>query len=212
MTDTDLTRLVMLLDRSGSMQSIKADVEGGFAAFIQEQAACRGTCTVSLARFDTEYELVYQDKDIEKIPHLDLRPRGATALLDAMARLILETDAELAAMAEKDRPGTVIVAIMTDGLENSSIEWTHAAVKSLVDQQRARGWQFVYMGADQDAVEVGVRMGIDADHSVTFARGKSREAMAAASSNIRGFREAAPEDRLGGMPAFSPEQRSDLGD
>ena len=92
MTRSDLTHLYFLLDRSGSMQSIKSDIEGGFAAFVDEQRKGAGECRATLAQFDDVYELVYADRPIADVPPLDLKPRNMTALHDAMGRLI--TDAE----------------------------------------------------------------------------------------------------------------------
>ena len=118
---------------------------------------------MTLAQFDNHYEVVYADRPRRRRAALDLQPRGSTALLDAMGRLITDAGARLAALAEDERPGTVIVAIMTDGHENASREWTHPAIKALVEQQtEAYGWQFLYMGADQDAIEVGASIGVAA--------------------------------------------------
>ena len=90
MTDATLTHLYFLLDRSGSMQSIKADTEGGFAAFMDEQRTGEGSCRVTLAQFDNAYDVVYRDVPVADVPALDLQPRGSTALLDAMGRLITD--------------------------------------------------------------------------------------------------------------------------
>ena len=213
MTRADLTHLYFLLDRSGSMQSIKADTEGGFAAFIAEQRKAAGECRVTLAQFDNEYELVYADRPLADVPALVLQPRGSTALLDAMGRTVTDAGNRLAAMPEGERPGTVIVAIMTDGMENASQEWTHPAVKALVEQQTAQyGWQFLYMGADQDAIEVGAGLGVAAANSVTYSRGKAREAMAASSDKVRGLRDARMTAPAAAMPAFTPEERAALAD
>ena len=135
MTRSDLTHLYFLLDRSGSMQSIKSDIEGGFAAFVDEQRKGAGECRATLAQFDDVYEVVYADRPLADVPPLDLQPRNMTALHDAMGRLITDAGAKLAALPEAERPGTVIVAIMTDGLENASKEWTRPAIKALVEQQ-----------------------------------------------------------------------------
>lgn len=213
MADLDLTRLVFLLDRSGSMRSIQSDIEGGFAAFIDDQRAAAGECTVTLAQFDDRFDVVYRDVDVERVPPLALRPRGRTALLDAMGRLITELGADIAALPEEQRPGSVIVAIMTDGMENASVEWTHPAVKELVKQRTEEfDWQFLYMGADQDAIEVGARLGVKREQSLTYGRGKSREAMAAASEKIRGYRTTKPVNPGAAMPVFSDEDRAALGD
>ncbi len=213
MTDSNLTHLYFLLDRSGSMQSIKSDTEGGFTAFIDEQRRTAGECRVTLAQFDNHYDVVYADRPIADVPPLDLQPRGSTALLDAMGRLVTDAGARLAAMHEDQRPASVIVAIMTDGLENASKEWSHPAIKALVEQQTAQyGWQFMYMGADQDAIEVGRNIGVAAANSITYGRGKSQEVMANVSDKVRRYRTArAGGDLAAPMPAFTEEERRDLG-
>src|SRR5262249_18721109 len=163
----DLTHIYFLLDRSGSMQSIKSDIEGGFQAFVEEQRAAQGEARATLAQFDDVYELVYADRPIADVPPLNLQPRNMTALPAPMGKLITQAGQGLAALPEDRRPGRVIVAIMTDGLENASKEWTGAAIKSLVEQQTGVwGWTFLYMGADQDAIEVGESLGIARDHAV----------------------------------------------
>ena len=110
MADTNLTWLVFLLDRSGSMQSIKSDVVGGFDAFLAEQRAGEGHCVVTLAQFDHEYQVVYSGLPLDQVPPLALAPRGNTALLDSMGTLITGTAAQIEALPEADRPGTVVVA------------------------------------------------------------------------------------------------------
>jgi hypothetical protein len=211
MTRADLTHLYFLLDRSGSMQSIKTDTEGGFAAFIEEQRSAAGECRVTLAQFDNEYDVVYTDRPIADVPALDLQPRGSTALLDAIGRTVSDAGKRLAAMPEDERPGTVIVAVMTDGMENASQEWTHPAIKALVEQQtRQYGWQFLYMGADQDAIEVGAGLGVAAANSVTYSRGKAREAMTASAAKVKGLREARLTMPAAAMPAFTDEERAAL--
>jgi len=213
MTDPNRTHIFFLLDRSGSMQSIKSDTEGGFTAFIDEQRRTAGECRVTLAQFDNHYDVVYADRPIADVPALELQPRGSTALLDAMGRLVTDAGATLAALHEDQRPATVIVAIMTDGLENASREWTHPAIKALVEQQtRQYGWQFMYMGADQDAIEVGRNIGVAAANSITYGRGKSQEVMANVSDKVRRYRTArAGGDMAAPMPAFTEEERRDLG-
>lgn len=211
MTRSDLTHLYFLLDRSGSMQSIKSDIEGGFAAFVDEQRAGDGECVATLAQFDDVYEVVYTDRPVADVPPLDLRPRNMTALHDAMGRLVTDAGARLAALPEDQRPGTVVVAVMTDGLENASTEWHAPQVKALVEQQtRDYGWQFLYMGADQDAVEVGIGLGIAAASSVTYSRGKAKEAMAVSAGKIRRLRTDRMTAPAAAMPAFTEEERRSL--
>ncbi len=212
MTDPNLTHIYVLLDRSGSMQSIVEDTVGGFDAFIAEQRQGSGECRVTLAQFDDDYEEVYADLPVADVPSLVLQPRGTTALLDSVARLINDAGRRLEALPEDRRPGTVIVGIMTDGLENASREWTHPQVKQLIERQtNDYQWQFLYLGADQDAVEVGMSIGVGAGHSVTYGRGRVKQAMAATAANVAAYRQA----RAAGMPApaaarmseFTEEQR-----
>lgn len=211
MANPNLSHLVFLLDRSGSMQSIKSDVIGGFHAFLAEQREADGECVVTLAQFDDHYDIVYRGVPLGQVPPLELSPRGCTALLDSMGKLITDTAAEIDTLSEDEKPGTVVVAIMTDGLENASIEWRRPAIKSLVEQQtNEHGWAFLYMGADQDAVEVGGGLGVKAEQSVSYARGKSREAWVAASGNVRRYRGDKLLDVDAVMPEFTSEQRSEL--
>lgn len=213
MTNPNLSWLVFLLDRSGSMQSIKSDVVGGFEAFIAEQRTGEGQCVATLAQFDHEYEVVYRGVALQEVPELRLHPRGRTALLDAMGKLITDTATEIDALAPTERPGTVVVAIMTDGLENGSSEWRRPDIKALVEQQtNDHGWEFLYMGADQDAVEVGRGLGVKDGQAITYARGKSREAMQAMSGNIRDYRNEKRADPASSMRAFTARQRAALAD
>jgi hypothetical protein len=210
MTRSDLTHLYVLLDRSGSMQSIKTDIVGGFDAFVAEQRKASGDCRMTLARFDNEYELVFADRPIADVGPLVLEPRGSTALLDSMGRLVVDAGARLAAMPEHERPGTVVVAVMTDGFENASREWTHASIKALVDQQTSDyGWQFLYMGADQDAVEVGKGLGIAAGHAMTWSRGSAKAAMGATSAMVADLRRARAADPAAAMRAYTDAERAE---
>ncbi len=213
MTNPELTHIEFVLDRSGSMHSIKADIEGGFDAFIADQRTHPGRCTVSLAQFDNEYETVFTARDVHDVPALDLVPRGSTAMLDAIGRSISALGSRLAALPEAERPGTVVFAIMTDGMENSSREFTYQAIKELITrQEQSYNWQFLYMGADQDAIEVGAAIGVRADRSLTYGRGKSKEAYAASSKLTRSLKEAASSGASMAAVAFSTEDRESTKD
>ena len=210
MTNPDLTHIEFVLDRSGSMHSIKADIEGGFDAFIADQRTHPGECTVSLAQFDNQYESVFEAIDVHEVRPLHLQPRGATAMLDAIGRSVIALGERLAALPEPRRPGTVVVAIMTDGMENASHEFTHEAIKELIThQEQAYNWQFLYMGADQDAIEVGAKMGIRADRSLTYGRGSSKEAYAASSGLVTSMRSAAVAGMDMGSLGFSDDDRKE---
>ena len=217
MTDPTYTDITMVLDRSGSMQSIKDDTIGGFDAFISEQRRLPGRCTVSLVQFDNLYEEVYTGRDLADVPSLTLVPRGSTAMLDAIGRAVNATGARLAAMPEDERPATVIVGIMTDGLENASREFTYPMVKALIEQQeQVYGWTFMYMGANQDAIEVGASLGVARDRSLTYAGPKVAAAMGAYSASVGTIREAvaagAPVEQARRRAAYSDEQRRKAAD
>jgi uncharacterized protein YegL len=146
-----MTDRVFLLDRSGSMETCRDDTIGGFNAFVKDQVALGGT--LSLIQFDHEYLLMYDKKaiaDVEPLTPETFKPRGSTALLDAIGKTIKAI--------ESDRKPTVI--ILTDGLENSSNKFTKAHIKDLIDQKTAEGWAFVYLGANQDAFAEAGSIGI----------------------------------------------------
>ncbi|MET0698267.1 MAG: vWA domain-containing protein [Mycobacterium sp.] len=210
MTDPQRTLIAVLLDRSGSMESIKSDTEGGFAAFINQQLAQDSPdhqAWVTLAQFDTDYEVVYADLPIAQVPTLELQPRGMTALYDAVGRIITDVGAELAGQPEELRPGTVIVVVLTDGLENSSVEWTNDAVlKAIKRQETEFSWDFVFLGANMDAVAVGQSLGFGADKSITYeASPEGVDAAFVAAGNYVSRRRAAGVD--GDVAGFSDEDR-----
>ncbi|MGW9416972.1 hypothetical protein ACWGRS_04835 [Cellulosimicrobium funkei] len=206
MPDQTLTHLAMLLDRSGSMQTIKQATEQGFDLFLREQREAPGSCTVTLAQFDNEYEEVYTDLDVREVPPLDLRPRGMTALLDSIGRLVQTAALRIAQLPEDQRPGAVIVGIMTDGLENASKEYTHAAIKALVTEREEQfGWTFLYMGANQDAIEVGASLGVKRERSLTYDTANVDQAYAATSRGMAGMRTAMA---AGAPPAAARDQHA----
>lgn len=213
MTDPRKTHIYFLLDRSGSMASIKQATEEGFNAFIAEQRGGDGECLVSLSQFDDRYEVVFRSTPVADVPGLVLIPRSGTALLDSMGRLIHDAGQELAALPEDQRPGTVIVAIMTDGEENSSTEWTRPAIKAQVEHQtNTYGWQFLYMGADQDAIEVGRSIGVHGDYAVTYSRGRARDTQEMVGRKVRAYRSARVDGAAAPMPGFAPAERREVAD
>jgi uncharacterized protein YegL len=169
MTDTDYTALLLVIDRSGSMTDIRDDMVGGLTTLLAEQVAQPGRLTVDLVTFDDEVERVCSLADPATVK-IELIPRGMTALHDAVGRSVQEFGATLAKLAEDARPATVQVVVVTDGGENSSTEWTAATVRKIVSEQTDKyGWDFVFMGANQDAVFTGAELGFAAESSLTFA-------------------------------------------
>ncbi len=192
---TDLTDIVLVIDRSGSMQAVREDAEGGVNSFIEDQAKEPGDALLTLVQFDTEYEFVHRGVPIGEVPTYELHPRGGTALLDAVGRSIIETGNRLAAMDEKDRPGLVIFVVMTDGLENSSMEFTKAKINEMVEHQQSKySWQFTFLGANQDAFAEAGAMGFARSGTANYATGKERAAYRSASSKIARMRKMCAVD------------------
>lgn len=171
------TDITIVLDRSGSMQSIREDTIGGFNAFLNEQKKTDEGDRLTLVQFDTQFETVHDNVPLSEVPELTTEtfvPRGGTALLDSLGRTINATGARLAALDEKERPEKVIFVIITDGEENSSREFNgpdgHKQVMDMIKHQTEKySWQFMYIGANQDAIQVGHALGIAAGSSMSYA-------------------------------------------
>ncbi|WP_322753767.1 vWA domain-containing protein [Frankia sp. Cas3] len=160
MTKTGYTHITLLIDRSGSMMAIRDDAEGGIRSFIAEQAAVPGQATISLYQFDHDYEKVFGAIPIGEAPEYRLVPRGSTALLDALGRSIADTGEFLGSLPDEQRPATVVFAVVTDGQENSSKEWTLEQVKNTISRQtNTYDWQFAFLSADLRAVADARQMG-----------------------------------------------------
>ena len=203
MTNPDLRHIAIVLDRSGSMQSVKSDTEGGLKAFLIAQSDAPGETTVSLYHFDDKYSAVYENKHLDDIPDYTLDPRGGTALLDAVGRTISAVGVQLAAKAEGDRPAEVIVVILTDGEENSSREFSLSAVKKMItEQQDAYGWKFVFLGADQDAFEAAGGMGIGRGTTLSYASANTTNSMTKAGHMVA-------RGTASGLYAFTDAERDD---
>lgn len=187
--DLNYTDITLVVDRSGSMASIREDAQGGINTFIKDQAAQPGKCTLTLVHFDHEYEVVHDGKPINEVTEYGLTPRGSTALLDAVGRAINTTGARLAAMKEEDRPGLVSVVIVTDGQENASQEFTKARIKEMIThQQDVYKWQFTFLGADQDAFAEASSMGILAAGVACYDKNKSISAYSNTSAKMSRMR------------------------
>lgn len=170
---SDLTDITLVVDRSGSMEQVRADAEGGVNAFIADQAKEPGEALLTLVQFDTEYEFLHKGVPISQVPKYELVPRGMTALLDAVGRAINETGERLSKMAEQDRPGLVIFVVMTDGEENSSQEFSKARIKEMIERQQADyNWHFSFLAANQDAFAEAGGIGIQAAGAANFSPSK----------------------------------------
>lgn len=167
----DYTHITLVVDRSGSMDTVRKDAEGGINTLLKEQFALDGKLTVTLVDFDTEIATVKRLAD-EKFTYT-LRPRGGTALLDAVGGEIVKTGEDLAKLKEKDRPAKVLFVVVTDGEENSSREYTIEKVKEMTDTQKAKySWDFQFIGADQ-AAWAGTSLGMNTTQYVNTRAGNS---------------------------------------
>lgn len=157
--------ITVILDRSGSMNSVRSDMEGAFDAFIAGQRAQPGECTVSLHQFHyncgLDLETVYEDCPLATVPRMHLIPGGGTPLLDAIGTVLTTARARRDEMDPAQRPHPIVV-IITDGLENSSCEWTAAGVRVLTRALQDEGWLFTYLGANQDAFSAAGLIGVPA--------------------------------------------------
>lgn len=169
--DWELTELVFILDRSGSMSGLEDDTIGGFNGTIRKQRKVPGRALVTTVLFDHKYEVLHDRVPLNEI--YDMTPkeyytRGCTALLDAMGRTITDISAKRKRMPKDERPGKTIFVIITDGYENASKEYTYDKVKELVKRKGDKGWEFLFLGANMDAVKEAERVGIGHSRSVTY--------------------------------------------
>ena len=164
------TEIVLIVDRSGSMHSMRDDAEGGLKAFLEDQRDAPGEARLTLVLFDDRYEVVHDGADLAGLPtDVRLEPRGATALFDAVGRTIDRVGEQLAATPEPERPGAVLVCVVTDGQENASSDYTAGRVREMVThQERKYGWQFTFLGAGPEVFAQGAGMGFDPSAGAAF--------------------------------------------
>lgn len=167
-----LTEIVCVLDRSGSMSSIIEDAIGGFNTFLGEQKKEEGECNFTIALFDNEYSLLKDNVSIDEVEELNREtysPRASTALYDAIGRTINTVGARLAGTPEDERPERVMLVILTDGYENSSREFTQDKIFEMIQrQENDYNWEFIYLGANQDAMATGMGLGFKSASTKTF--------------------------------------------
>lgn len=187
----DLTELVFILDRSGSMHGLEKDTIGGFNSVLERNKALPGDANITTILFDHRYTILHDRQPIRSVAPIterDYSPAGMTALLDAVGQAIRKIDNVMAHTAEDYRAGKVQFVIITDGLENASKEYSAQRVKQMIrDRQEKDGWDFLFLGANMDAIAVAEDMGIQADRAVTAmadAPGVSLQYDAIADANV----------------------------
>ena len=173
----NFTELVFIMDRSGSMAGLEADTIGGFNSMIEKHRQAEGKMRVSVVLFDDVTEVVYDRVKIKKIePMTDAQyyVRGCTALLDALGGAIHHIGILHKNMDPEKRPNKTLFIIITDGLENASRHYDYARVKHMVERQKAKyGWEFLFLGANIDAIGEAAKIGIHASRAVNYERDKT---------------------------------------
>lgn len=167
----NLTEIVFILDRSGSMSGLEADTIGGFNSLIEKQRKEEGEALVTTVLFDSRVEIIHDRVDLAgvgKLTEKEYFVRGCTALLDAVGSTIVHVRNVHKYIREEDVPEHTMFVITTDGMENASREYSLDSVKKLIGEQKEKGWEFLFLGANIDAVSAAGSIGIDADHAVRF--------------------------------------------
>ena len=195
-----LTEMVFILDRSGSMSGLEADTIGGFNAMIEKQKREEGEALVSTLLFDSGVSMPHDRLDIGKVPPMtekDYSVRGCTALLDAVGSAIRHIAGIHKYSRPEDVPERTVFVITTDGMENASRSYSAEKVKQMIEKEKSKyGWEFLFLGANIDAVETAGRLGIEADRAANYmadSRGTSLNYEAIGKA-ISGLRTCAPLD------------------
>jgi len=208
----DYTHIAVILDRTGSMETIRDDTIGGFNAFLNAQKGAPGLASLTLVQFDSQdpYEIVYHFKALAEVPELTREtfvPRANTPLLDAIGRGINDLEKSLADKTEAERPSRVVMVLITDGQENASREFRKDQIEKMIkEKQEKAAWQFVFLSADLDAIGDALASGVRA--ASTLAHDKDSHGVGAAwaslSRSVADYRSGNKED-----VSFSDEDRSE---
>ena len=168
----NLTEMVFILDRSGSMAGLEADTIGGFNAMIEKQRREAGEAFVSTVLFDNFSEVIHDRVSLDKVPQLTRETyyvRGCTALLDAVGDAVRHISNVHKYAREEDRPEKTVFVITTDGMENASRRYTYDKVKRMIEERKEKyGWEFLFLGANIDATREAARFGIGADRAANY--------------------------------------------
>ncbi len=173
--ENNLTELVFILDRSGSMAGLESDTVGGFNSMIEKQKKQEGECFVSTVLFDDRTEVLHDRvklSEIKKITEEDYYVRGCTALIDAIGGAIHHIEHIHKYARKEDVPNKTVFVITTDGMENASKKYSSDQVKKMVEAKKEIGWEFLFIGANIDAVETAARFGIDEDRAANYRASK----------------------------------------
>ncbi len=191
----NITELVFILDRSGSMSGMEKDTVGGFNSMIEKQKKLDGQGYVTTILFNNTNKIIHDRidlKDVKPLTEDDYQVGGCTALLDAIGTSIKHIEQIHKYIRKEDVPENTIFVITTDGYENASKQYTSQTVKKLIEKKKEKGWQFIFMAANIDALETATSFGIDKDHATNYhqdSMGTTLSFMAAnkAMTNVRCF-------------------------
>jgi uncharacterized protein YegL len=167
----NLTEIIFLLDRSGSMAGLESDTVGGFNSLIAKQCQLEGETLLTTVLFDNQYEVLWNGIDAShaRLTEKDYYVRGSTALLDAVGKTIVDVGNRLSNTTDERRPGKIIFVITTDGMENASREFTYEKVKELITRQKEKyNWEFIFIGANLDVSKEADSIGISMNDAYNF--------------------------------------------
>jgi hypothetical protein len=204
--NTDLTEIVVVMDRSGSMNKVREDVIGGFNSFVDDQKEVDGEARLTLVQFSSSSRVVCDGRPLSEVPVLDTftyRPSGWTAMLDAIITTIDNVGSRLAETPEDERPAKVIFVIITDGDENFSKRYPaplgYTVCKERITHQTDMyGWEFIFLAANQDAVLAGAAIGVNANFSKAYTASKigTQSAYRGSSEAVKALREGGGEEQV----------------
>ena len=168
----NIVDVVFILDRSGSMGGLESDTIGGFNSMLEKQRKIQGKAFITTVLFDDQYELLHDRVNIAKVNNITEKEyfvRGSTALLDAIGKTIAKEKAIQDTLGKNEKADKVLFVIITDGLENASKEYNSSTVKKLIETQKEKyGWEFLFLGANIDAIETANTIGINAERAVNY--------------------------------------------
>lgn len=206
----DYCHISVVLDRSGSMRDVQNATIEGFNGFLASQRAQKGKGSITLVQFDHAYEVNYLFFDLAIAPSLNLdtyKPRGVTALYDAIGKAINDTGAALKAMPEEQRPSRVLFVIQTDGFENASREFDAKKIQEMIAHQKEKyNWEFVFLGAGEDSIISAQQIGIRAGATLVYHAHNISGALNTVSHFTASYRRAATNEEAKCV-CFSDEDR-----
>ena len=199
----DATDITVVLDRSGSMSTMVYHLTSAFSEFLTQQKALPQEATYTLIQFDDKYDVVCEGINLQDAQELMLMPRAMTALYDAIGKTIDRTGKRLESLPPDQRPSKVLFLILTDGLENASREYTKEKIKEMIEHQRTvYSWEFIFLGANQDAIEVGTGLGISKGSTMSFDPNAIHATYCSVGNAVSGYR------KTGEVANFTDEDRN----